>query len=144
MYLNSALPYFNVRENRSLCSQQPASCGSKDALWKFSRDYHAAKESIIHNVRAARGAPFTRLICPPDILFIYKLRTRQRMQCKKQSTKQFSFQHSCSAGETRNLVLQSLSKVGISVLTHSKRRGPGLIGCLHNMPIQKLINPPLQ
>ena len=74
MYLNSALAYFNVRENRSLCSQQPASCGSKDALWKFSRDYHAAKESIIHNVRAARGAPFTRLICPPDILFIYKLR----------------------------------------------------------------------
>lgn len=55
MYLKSALAYFNVRENRSLCSQQPASSRSKDALWKFSRDYHAAQESKTHDVRAVEG-----------------------------------------------------------------------------------------
>lgn len=120
MYLNSALAYFNVRENRSLCSQKPASSRSKDALWKFSRDYHAAQESKTHDVRAVEGllsrGTFAHQI---SYLFISSERKKE-FSVKKQSTKHFSFKHSCLAGETRNPVLQSLSKVGISVLTHSK------------------------
>lgn len=67
MYLKSVLACFNVRQNRSLSSNQHTSLSSKDCTGKFSSNQSLAQQSTPDDVREAEDLLCMLLICLTSI-----------------------------------------------------------------------------